>query len=61
MAKETETAVEKAAMFSKAQILQAKRYAKRRDLLYVLLEDDKTFTFEDVDSRINKFMKGKVN
>ena len=38
------------------------RYAKRRDLLSVLLEDGKEYTMEQVDSLLqNFFKKGKVN
>lgn len=62
MTKETVAAVpEKAAKFSKEQLLGASRYAKRHDLLSALLENGKTYSFEEVDARIAKFMKGKVN
>ena len=61
MTEELTAVPEKAAKFSKEQILGAARYAKRRDLLYALLEDDKTYSFEEVDARIKKFMEGKVN
>ncbi len=54
-------APEKEAKFSKEQLLTAARYAKRRDLLNALLENGKTYTIEEVDARIAKFMKGKVN
>ena len=36
------------------------RYADRRDLLSVLLEDGKEYTFDQIDGLINDFMKGKV-
>ena len=43
-------------------ILTFQRYAKRRDLLSVLLEDGKEYTMEQVDSLLqNFFKKGKVN
>ena len=62
MAKEEISATAKTgAKYPKEQILRATRYAKRRDLLQVLLENNKTYTFEDVDDRIQKFLKGKVN
>lgn len=50
-----------AAAFSKRKVLTLKRYAGRRDLLSVLLEDDKAYTREQVDGLLQKFMKGKVN
>lgn len=60
MAKEN-TAAEIAATYSKEQILQSAKYAKRRDLLTAILEDNRAYTIDEVDARIEKFMKGKVN
>lgn len=56
------TAAEKhaAPTHSKKQLLKSQRYAKRRDLLGALLEDDKWYTLEEVDATIENFMKGKV-
>ena len=49
-------------VFTKRNILTFQRYAKRRDLLSVLLEDGKEYTMEQVDSLLqNFFKKGKVN
>lgn len=63
MAKENtnkvETVEEKVA-FSKTKILKSKRYRFRVDLLNVLLDDSKEYTFDEVDALIEKFMKGKV-
>lgn len=47
-------------LFTKRTILTFQRYAKRRDLLSVLLKDGKEYTMEQVDSLIQNFMKGKV-
>lgn len=47
-------------MFSKEQILASNKYANRRDVLGAILSDDNTYTFEKVDSLLDKFMKGKV-
>lgn len=47
--------------FTKGQILASKKYANRRDVLGVILIDEKQYTFEQVDSLLEKFMKGKVN
>ena len=53
---------EKAAspVFSKQNILTFGRYAGRRDLLSVLLEEGKMYTIDQVDDLIGHFMKGKV-
>lgn len=48
-------------VFPKERVLTFKRYAERRDLLSVLLEDGKEYTFDQIDGLINDFMKGKVN
>ena len=45
------------ATFTKEKILQMNKYKHRVDLLNVLLEDGKTYTFEDVDAAIDNFMK----
>lgn len=52
--------------FSKAQILTFKRFATRRDLLKVKLEEGQTYTMDQVEAVIRDFMtpkgkKGKVN
>lgn len=46
--------------FTKAKILKCKRYENRVDLLNVLLDDSKVYTFDEVNSAIEKFMKGEV-
>lgn len=46
--------------FTKEQILVSKKYAHRRDLVGVLLKDDKKYTLEQVDTLINEFMERKV-
>lgn len=49
-----------AAKFSKDQVLTAKKYAERRDLLAVLLADDKQYTLAEVDKVIDEFMQKEV-
>lgn len=44
--------------FPKYRILTFKRYANRRDLLSVLLEDDKEYTHEQVQKVLDDFKKG---
>lgn len=60
MAKATAAAKPAAPTHSKERVLTFRRYADRRDLLSVLLEDGKEYTFDQIDGLINDFMKGKV-
>ena len=48
-------------LFTKEQIISSKKYANRRDVLGAILSSDKTYTSEQVESLLDKFMKGKVN
>ena len=57
----TPTAVSYTHLFPKERVLTFKRYADRRDLLSVLLEDGKEYTHDQIDGLIKDFMKGKVN
>lgn len=43
-------------MFSKQQILAAKKYAERRDLISVLLAEDKSYALAEVDKLIDEFL-----
>ena len=50
--------------FSKENLLTFRRYAKRRDLLSVLLEDGERYTAAQVDEMLQTFMtrkKGRGN
>lgn len=42
--------------FNKKVILGFDRYSKRKDLLTVLLKDNKSYTLDEVDKIINDFM-----
>lgn len=55
-----EAQVKPAATYTKEQLAGSSRYATRRDLVSVLLEDGKAYTLAEVDELINKFMKGAV-
>ena len=57
-AKEAEKEVE--VKFSKNQLLAAKRFSGRRDILEALLSDDETYTVKTVEQMIEDYMKGKV-
>lgn len=58
--KTTETTATTAATFSKEQVLFAKKYVERRDLLAALLVDDKFYTLAEVDQLIEDFLKKEV-
>ena len=49
-----------AGRYTKAQLADAKRYRDRKDILSVVLEDDKEYNFEEAEEAINRFLKGKV-
>lgn len=51
----------KVTMFSKEQLVSAKQFHNRKDILGVVLEDGKEYSFEEAESLIDKYMKGKVN
>lgn len=51
---------ENATTFTKEQILKSKKYATRRDLVNVLLEDGKNYSLKEVDKLIDSFMKREV-
>lgn len=48
------------AKYTKAQILAAKKYRNRRDLLGVLLVDDREYELEEVEQVMSEFLEGKV-
>lgn len=48
------------AMFSKEQLMNSTKYSNRKDILKIMLEVEKEYTFEQVDAKISEFMKGKV-
>ena len=60
--KKTDTVMQEVvSAYSKEQILASKKYENRRDVLGVILKDNKEYTLEKVDSLLEEFMKGKVN
>lgn len=61
--KEKKKTAAKPVVFSKSKILTLDRFANRRDLLSVLLEDGQNYTLDQVSDLIENFMnpkKGKV-
>jgi hypothetical protein len=49
------------ATFSKEQILSSVAYSHRKDILGALIADDEYISLEEVQNRLDKFMKGQVN
>lgn len=58
MAKEEKKTTEM--KFKKDEILRAKRYKKRRDLLEVLLEENKEYSLNEVDKIIEDYLNKEV-
>jgi len=52
--------VAEAVSYTKEQILSAKKYIHRKDVVNVVLKDGQSYTLKEVDDLIEKFMKGKV-
>lgn len=46
--------------FPKEQILSANKFNNRKDILGVLLEDGKEYSFNQAEALMDDFMKGKV-
>ncbi|MGF7049158.1 hypothetical protein J2T13_003666 [Paenibacillus sp. DS2015] len=46
--------------YTKSQITDSKRFAGQKDILNGLLEDNKTYTIEQVDSITNTFLGKEV-
>ena len=47
--------------FSKEELLKAKRFHHNHDLVSAILEDGVEYTVAEVEGKIEKFLKGKVN
>lgn len=46
--------------YSKRQLLKSKKYMNQRDLINVLLEDDKLYTSSEVESTLTTFLNKKL-
>lgn len=51
----------KAAKFTKEQLVKSEKYFDKRDIVNVLLLDEKEYTTKEVDDMIEEFMKKAVN
>lgn len=52
--------VAKVDKYAKEHILQASEFAVRKDLLHLLLKDDKKYSLSEVRTLLNKELKRKV-
>ena len=58
--KENETKKEDV-KFTKEQILKSKKFKNRVDLIRVILQDNESYTLQELKKEIDKFMKRRVN
>lgn len=56
MAKKSETNTS----FTKEQLYDSKKYEMQKDIIGVMLEEDKEYTFDEVDNLIKEFLKREV-
>ena len=47
--------------FTKEQIVNSKKFAKSRDILLSLLDDDKRYTIAEIDKMIEDFLNKEVH
>lgn len=52
--------MKKSDTFDKMTLVKSKRFMDYRDILNVVLSDDKTYTIEEINKIINKFLAKKV-
>lgn len=46
--------------YTKDSILRSIKFSERRDILDVILENDKEYTLKEVEDKLNEFMEGVV-
>lgn len=46
--------------FSKSQLVESKRFSGQKDLLNTVLDDEKEYTLDEVVSKVENYLKGKV-
>lgn len=54
-----ENTAKKVPIFTKDQLRNSDKYAKYRDVVGVVLEEDKTYTVEECEKLINSFLNRK--
>lgn len=46
--------------YSKTQLVQSQKYKNKRDVLNFILDDNKRYTFKEVDTLVDIFLRKKV-
>lgn len=59
MADKKKTAGNNECLFSKEQLKASKKFANRKDLVEILLDDNKQYSVTAVENMVEKFMKGR--
>lgn len=57
----SDTVKKKAPTFTKKQLANSRRFARRKDLVNALLEDDKRYTIAETNAIIYNYLKKEVN
>ncbi len=47
-------------MFTKMQILESKKYRQYKDVLAVILSDEKTYTHEEIEQDLEYFLSAPI-
>ena len=58
MAKEKDKKTEN--RFTKQQVLASKKLSYSKDLINAIMEDGKTYTLKEVETKVNEYLKRKV-
>ena len=58
--KKTSASAEKELTFTKEALVNSKRFRNERDIVFALLKDGVEYTISEVETMIEKYMKGKV-
>lgn len=48
------------ATYLKIQLVQSQKYRNKRDILNFILDDNKRYTFKEVDALVDNFLRKKV-
>lgn len=55
-----ETPKKAGGLFSKEQLLAAKHFQNRQDIVNALLQSDKQYTIAEVEKMVSDYMRGRV-
>lgn len=46
--------------YTKQQLISCQKFRSRRDILAVILEDEKTYTMQEAEQKLSAFLKRRV-